>query len=60
MSEKRARYLQKKHWELSDQEKRRIRDRVARGDGNVYELARELGCVPVQVAGVKAAITRGQ
>jgi transposase-like protein len=47
-------YLEKKRDELSDLEKQQIRTRIEAGDGNVYKLAKEFGCVPTQIAGIKA------
>ena len=51
-------YRRKKLRELSDKEKTAIRARIERGDGDVYQLAKEFGCVPVQIAGIKAAMNR--
>jgi hypothetical protein len=48
------RYLKKKSRELSAHEKKHIRRRAEQGDADVYKLAEELGCVPTQIAGVKA------
>jgi hypothetical protein len=59
-SDKQSRYLEKKQRDLTEWENARIRERIQEGSGNVYELAKEFGCVPVQVAGLKAAIARGQ
>ena len=52
------RYGQKKDHELSEEEKRQIRERIEQGDGNVYKLAEEFHCAPIQVAGIKAAMHR--
>ncbi|MHB8577920.1 MAG: hypothetical protein ACYDCQ_21630 [Dehalococcoidia bacterium] len=60
MPERQGVYLEKKHRDLTDRENAEIRERIQSGSGNVYELAKEFGCVPVQVAGLKAAIARGQ
>jgi hypothetical protein len=49
-------YLQKKSRELSAFETQQIRDRIEHGDGDVYKLAKEFGCVPVQIAGIKARL----
>jgi hypothetical protein len=53
-----GRYLQKKTRDLAEEEKRQIRQRIERGEGDVYKLAEEFGCVPIQVAGIKAAMHR--
>jgi hypothetical protein len=47
-------YLEKKRDTLSDSAKQQIRKRIDAGDGNVYQLALEFGCVPTQIAGIKA------
>jgi hypothetical protein len=47
-------YLERKKTELSDQDKQQIRARIEAGDGDVYKLAAEFGCVPTQVAAIKA------
>ena len=52
------RYPEPKERELDEQEKEQIRDRIERGEGNIYELAREFGCSSSQVAGIKAAMSR--
>jgi hypothetical protein len=49
-------YLQKKNRKLSIAETQRIRSRIERGSGNVYDLAEKFGCVPTQIAGVKARL----
>jgi hypothetical protein len=49
-------YLQRKTHELTSGERQQIIDRINRGDGNVYKLADEFGCVPTQVAGIKARL----
>jgi transposase-like protein len=51
-------YRQRKRRELSDEEKKAIRVQIEQGNGNVYLLAKEFGCVPVQIAGIKAAMNR--
>ena len=51
-------YLEKKHSEISDRDIETIRRRIEMGDGNVYKLASEFGCVPIQIAGVKASMHR--
>jgi hypothetical protein len=48
------RYLEKTKRKLTEDETESIRRRSERGDGNVYKLAKEFGCVPTQIAGVKA------
>jgi hypothetical protein len=47
-------YLARKKTELSEQDKQQIRARIEAGDGDVYKLAAEFGCVPTQVAAIKA------
>ncbi len=43
-------YRRKKLRELSGEEKTAIRLQIERGHGDVYQLAKEFGCVPVQIA----------
>jgi hypothetical protein len=52
------RYPEPKQRELTDDEKEQIRQRIERGDGDIYQLAREFGCSSSQVAGIKAAMNR--
>jgi hypothetical protein len=52
------RYPEPKQRELTNDEKEQIRQRIERGEGAVYELAREFGCSSSQVAGIKAAMNR--
>jgi hypothetical protein len=59
-SAKLQRYLAKKFRELSEAETQQIRDRIGRGDDDVFELAVEFNCVPTQVAGIKAIMNRGK
>jgi transposase-like protein len=47
-------YLEKKQRNLTDLEKQQIRKRLDGGERNVYELAHEFGCVPTQIAALKA------
>jgi hypothetical protein len=49
-------YLRKKNHNLSSEETRQIRKAVRGGQTDVYELAKEFGCVPTQIAGVKARL----
>ena len=58
-SKKLQNYIQKKKREISEEEKQQIRDRIERGDEDVFKLAAEFHCVPAQVAGVKAVMNRG-
>jgi hypothetical protein len=51
-------YLDKKDHDLGEKEKQQIRDRIGHGDGDVYKLAAEFHCTPIQVAGIKAAMHR--
>jgi transposase-like protein len=53
-----ADYLQKKQSELTNFEKQQIRSLVEAGETSVYKLAREFGCVPTQIAGIKAHMHR--
>jgi hypothetical protein len=59
MSEKQRIYLEKKHRDLSAWENAKIREHIQAGSTDVYDLADEFGCVPVQIAGIKSAITKG-
>ena len=51
-------YRQKKRRELSDEEKTAIRAQIEQGNGDVYRLAETFSCVPVKIAGIKAAMNR--
>ena len=51
-------YPEPKERELTEDEKRQMRERIERGDGDIYALAREFGCTSSQVAGIKAAMNR--
>jgi transposase-like protein len=51
-------YPEPKQRELTDDEKRQLRQRIERGDADIYALAREFGCSSSQVAGIKAAMSR--
>ncbi|MEO2089362.1 MAG: GIY-YIG nuclease family protein [Gemmataceae bacterium] len=52
-------YPTPKFRELSDVEKAQLRARIGRGEHDIYALAAEYGCSPSQVAGIKAAMQRG-
>jgi hypothetical protein len=52
------RYPESKQRELTDEEKDQLRARIERGEGDSYQLAREFGCSPSQVAGIKAWMNR--
>jgi transposase-like protein len=52
----RGEYLQKKQRKLSSEETQQIRECLEHGQTNVYELANEFGCVPTQIAGLKARL----
>ncbi len=52
----RAEYLQKKQRKLSSEATQQIRGCLKHGQSNVYELANEFGCVPTQIAGIKARL----
>ncbi len=47
------RYFKKKDHVLSPLERRQIRDRIEKGEKDVYKLGEEIHCVPTQVAGIK-------
>lgn len=51
-------YPEPKERELTENEKRQLRDRIGCGNSDIYELAREFGCTSSQVAGIKAAMNR--
>ncbi len=51
-----AEYIKKEQRELSDAEKEAIRLQIEQGNADVYKLAKEFGCVPTQIAGVKAGM----
>jgi hypothetical protein len=51
-------YPEPKERELTDDEKRQMRQRIEGGDADIYALAREFGCTSSQVAGIKAAMSR--
>ena len=51
-------YPERKTRELDEDEKSQLRVRIERGDNDIYQLAREFGCSPSQVAGIKAAMNR--
>jgi hypothetical protein len=53
-------YPEKKQRDLSEGEKAQLRDRIRRGEADYNKLAREFGCSTSQVAGIKAALSRGQ
>jgi hypothetical protein len=52
-------YLQKKTRDITPAESQLIRARLTAG-ASCWEVAKEIGCVPIQVAAVKANMTRGQ
>jgi DNA-directed RNA polymerase specialized sigma24 family protein len=52
-------YLQRKHRPLTPAQSQTIRQRVMEG-ANTKEIAAEIGCVPIQVAAVKANMKRGR
>jgi len=51
-------FTQKKDHDLTADEIQRIRDRIERGDADVYKLAEEFHCAPIQIAGIKAVIRK--
>ena len=53
-------YPEPKRRELSEGEKAQIRDRIQKGQDEVYKLAQEFGCTSSQIAGINAALKRTQ
>ena len=53
-SMKRALYLEKKRRGLTDFEELQIRQRLENGESDTAKLAEEFGCVPTQIAAIKA------
>jgi DNA invertase Pin-like site-specific DNA recombinase len=51
-------YLRRKKRSLTPEESAAVRNRLENGDTNVYKLAKDFGCVPTQIAGVKAWLKR--
>jgi len=51
-------YPEPKQRDLTEDEKRQLRERIERGEADIYALAREFGCTSSQVAGIKAAMNR--
>jgi hypothetical protein len=51
-------YPEPKQRELSESEKAQIRERIQKGDDNIYKLAEEFRCSFSQVAGIKPAMRR--
>lgn len=51
-------YPQPKDHDLTENEKEQIRERIRRGQADIYLLAREFHCSPSQIAGIKAAMSR--
>jgi CENP-B N-terminal DNA-binding domain len=51
---KKAVYRQKKHRDLTDFEKQQIKQRLESGESDTAKLAEEFGCVPTQIAAIKA------
>ena len=51
-------YPEKKIRELTEDEKGEISRHIEEGDDNIYELAKQFGCSPSQVAGVKSYLKR--
>jgi hypothetical protein len=49
-------YPEPKQRDLSEIEKEHIRERMKKGDDDIYKLAREFGCSSSHNAGVKAAL----
>ena len=53
-------FFAKKDHDLSEEEKRQIRERIDHGDSEVYKLSTEFNCAPIQIAGIKAAMQRAK
>lgn len=51
---KKAVYLEKKRRDLTEFEKLQIRQRLENGESDTAKLAEEFGCVPTQIAAIKA------
>ena len=51
-------YLRKKSHKLTTEETQQIRHCIKREQVDVYKLASEFGCVPTQIAGIKAHLNR--
>jgi hypothetical protein len=51
-------YPERKQRELTAEEKQQLRQRIERGDADIFALAREFNCSASQVAGIKAAMSR--
>lgn len=45
---------------LTEAEKQLIRQRIMQGEANIYTLALEFRCAPMQIAGLKAALTKAK
>ena len=52
------RYPELKERELQEHEKKEIRQRLERGDLDIYQIAREFSCSASQVAGIKAHLKK--
>jgi hypothetical protein len=52
-----SKYLEKKKRDLTASEATQIRELILAGKGDVYELAETFGCVPIQIAWIKARMT---
>jgi hypothetical protein len=53
-------YPEPKQRELNDREKAHIRARIRQGDDDIYALSKDFQCSASQIAGIKAALTKGQ
>ncbi|HEV3276481.1 MAG TPA: hypothetical protein VG860_06660 [Terriglobia bacterium] len=51
-------FFAKKEHELTEEVKQQIRHRIEQGDTDVYKLAAEFDCAPIQIAGIKAALRK--
>jgi hypothetical protein len=51
-------YPEQKQRDLTETEKLQIRERISRGEGDAYTLAKEFHCSASEIAGIKAAMNR--
>ena len=57
-TELRPSFFAKKEHELAEEVRQQIRDRIGQGDTDVYKLAADFDCAPIQIAGIKAAMRK--
>jgi transposase-like protein len=51
-------YPEPRQRDLSETEKEQIRERIKKGDDDIYKLAKEFGRSSSQISGVKVALHR--